>query len=118
MNEQIFKCQCPVFDCNNTRLNTWHHYEHPFNNLYISDRAILRCDGCEMEEEFFNIKFDCGNHDGEDESLRFKYPTNLKKVYAVIGALEDDGILSSDFVDKLAKALKTQYKKSLAMKKE
>jgi hypothetical protein len=111
MNEQIFKCQCPVFDCNNTRLNTWHHYDHPFDNLYISDRAILRCDGCGMQEEFFNCKYDCGYHGDQSESARFRFPTNLKRVLAVIGALEDDGIYSADFVDSLAESLRQQFRK-------
>jgi len=35
----------------------------------------------------------------------------LKKVLAVIGALEDDGIYSSEFVDNLAESLRKQYKK-------
>ena len=117
--EEIFRSQCPVFDCNNTELCTWHHYGCPnFSKVFLSDCGIIRCENCGMNEEFFNIKFDCGYHDGENESLRFKYPTNLKKVYAVIGALEDDGILSFDFVENLTKSLKAQYKKSLAIKKE
>ena len=46
-----------------------------------------------IEEEFFNCKNDCGNHTGEVKSTTFKYPTNLKKVLAVIGTLEDDGFI-------------------------
>ena len=118
-NEEIFISQCPVFDCNNTELCKWHHYGCPnLSKVFLSDCGMVRCEYCGMNEEFFNSKFDCGKHDGENESLRFKYPTNLKKVYAVIGALEDDGILSSDFVDKLAKSLKAQYKKKFNKEKK
>jgi hypothetical protein len=111
-NEQIFKCQCPVFDCNNTKICNWHHYGcPPFSQLFISDLGIIRCTSCGMKEEFFNIKFDCGQHEGETESARFRFPTNLKKVLAVIGALEDDKIYSPDFVDSLANALRLQHRK-------
>ena len=109
MNEQIFKSQCPV--CNNITFNTWHHYDCPFDNLYISDRAILRCERCGMQEEFFNCKYDCGYHGDKSESARFRFPTNLKRVLAVIGALEDDGIYSADFVDSLADSLRLQFRK-------
>ena len=55
--------------------------------------TIIRCENCGIEEEFFNCKYDCGNHTGEAKSTTFKYPTNLKKVLAVIGTLEDDGFI-------------------------
>jgi len=35
----------------------------------------------------------------------------LNKILAVIGALEDDGIYSTDFVDSLAESLRKQYRK-------
>ena len=111
-NEEIFQCQCPVFDCNNTKVITWHHHGCPsYYDLFISDMALIRCENCGMEEEFFNCKYDCGNHYGESKSARFRYPTNLKKVLAIIGALEDDGIYSTDFVDSLVESLRKQYRK-------
>lgn len=111
-NEQIFRSQCPVFNCNNTKICNWHHYNcpRPVSQLFISDFGIIRCT-CGMKEEFFNIKFDCGQHGGETESARFRFPTHLKKVLAVIGALEDDKIYSPDFVDSLANALRLQHRK-------
>ncbi len=118
-NEEIFKCQCPVFNCNNTKICNWHHYGcPPSSQLYVSDLGIIRCTFCGMKEEFFNIKFDCGYHEGETESARFKFPTNLKRVLAVVGALEDDQIYSPDFVDSLANALREQYKKKFNIRKK
>ena len=112
IKEEIFKCQCPIFDCTNTKIINWHHYGCPSMwDLYISDQAILKCENCGNIDEFFNCKFDCGSHSGEANSARFKFPTSLKKVLAVIGALEDDGIYSTDFVDLLVESLRKQYKK-------
>ena len=111
-DEEIFSCQCPVFDCNNTKIVNWHHHGcSSIWELYISDKAILRCENCGDIDEFFNCKFDCGSHGGESDSSRFRSPTSLKKVLALIGALEDDGVYSSDFVDQIADALRKQYKK-------
>lgn len=64
-----------------------------------------------MEEEFFNCKYECGNHYGEQRSAKFRFATSLNKILAVIGALEDDGIYSTDFVDSLAESLRKQYRK-------
>ena len=64
-----------------------------------------------MRAEFFNCLYNCGVHGGEKDSTRFRLPTNLKKVLAVIGALEDDGVYPPDFVDNLADALRKQYHK-------
>ena len=111
-NEEIFKCQCPVVDCFNKDIINWHHCGCPsFYDLFISDKAIIRCENCGMEEEFFNCKYDCGNHNDESKSARFRYPTSSKKVLAIIGALEDDGIYSSDFVDSLAESLIKQFRR-------
>lgn len=110
-DEEIFKCQCPIFDCTNTNIVNWHHSGcSSIWDCYISNKAVLRCENCGDIDEFFNCKFDCGCHDGESSSARFRAPTSLKKVLAVIGALEDDGIYSSDFVDLLAKALTQQFR--------
>ena len=111
-NERIFISQCPIADCNNKKICNWHHYCCPqgFTQLFISDSGIIRCP-CGMNSEFFNTAFDCGLHEGETESLRFKVPKQLKRVLTVIGALEDDGIFSPDFVDKLANALTSQFRR-------
>ena len=111
-NEEIFKCRCPIEDCYNKDIINWHHCGCPsFYDLFISDKGIIRCENCGMEEEFFNCKYDCGNHNDESKSARFRYPTSLKKVLAVIGALEDDGIYSLDFVDLLAESLRKQFRR-------
>lgn len=110
LGEQIFRSKCPVYDCNNEQLCTWHHYGCPtYSKVFLSDSGIIRCENCGMQEEFFSIRFDCGKHYGEHESLRFRKATNLKKVLVVIGALEDDEIYSPDFVEKLAGSLIKQY---------
>ena len=111
-DEEIFESQCPVFDCNNTRVVKWHHYGCPsYYDLYISNKAILRCEKCGDLDEFFNCKFDCGTHGGETESSRFRAPSNLKKVLGIIGALEDDGVYDSSFVDLISESLVKQFRK-------
>ena len=111
-NEEVFKCQCPVYDCGNTDIIDWHHYRCPLtSNLYINDLAIIRCGKCGMTDEFFSCKYDCGNHFDEKKSARFRSPISLKEVYSFIGALEDDGVYSPDFISRLAESLKMQYRK-------
>lgn len=111
-NEEIFQCQCPVFDCNNIEVIKWHHHGCPsFYDLFISNMALIWCEKWGMEEEFFNCKYDFGNHYGEWRSAKFRFATSLKKILAEIGALEDDGIYSTDFVDSLAESLRKQYRK-------
>lgn len=40
--EEIFKCQCPVFDCTNTKVINWHHYGcSAIWGLYISIKQSL-----------------------------------------------------------------------------
>ena len=50
-----------------------------------------------MREEFFNIKFKCGEHDGKKESSNFS--NKFKKVFTAIWDLENDVIYSPYFVD-------------------
>lgn len=109
-NEEVFQCQCPVYNCNNTEPIPWHHCGDPTKyKLYISDEAKIRCESCGMISPFFENKYDCGKHDDIPYSVRFRYPTDLKKVLTIIGILEDDGIYSSDFVYKLSTALEKQF---------
>lgn len=108
-DEVVFRSQCPVFDCDNPDIIKWHHCGCPsFYDLFISNRGIIRCENCGMEEEFFNCKFDCGEHYGESKSTRFKSPTLLKKILAIIGALADEGIYSEAFIEILVEALRRQ----------
>jgi len=112
MSEEIFKSQCPIFDCSNTKIIDWHHKGCPaLWDVYITNKAILKCGKCGEIDEFFNCRFDCGSHFDEAYAVKFKYPTTLKKVLAIIGALEDDGIYSTDFVDLLVESLRKQYRK-------
>lgn len=109
-NEEVFQCQCPTYNCRNPEICTWTHCDE--NDLvYINDNAILRCSKCHLISPFFETKYDCGYHEDEKYTVRFRYPTNLKRVLTIIGILEDDGIYSSDFVDKLSKSLEEQYKR-------
>lgn len=111
-NEEIFKCQCPVYNCTNTDIIRWYHCGDLHNsNLYISDDAIVRCANCENSSPFFENKYDCGEHNDDKYSVRFRYPTNLKRVLTIIGVLEDDGIYSSDFVDRLSQSLVQQFRR-------
>ena len=110
-DEVIFESQCPVFDCDNPEIIHWHHSGcSSIWDLYISNRGILRCENCGEIDEFFNCKFDCGCHDNESNSARFRYPTKLKKILAIIGLLEDNGIYVSDFVQILIEALIKQHR--------
>ena len=109
---ELFQSQCPCVNCYNTNIITWHHYGCPnYSKCYISDQAMIKCDNCSMNSEFFSCKFDCGNHGAESNSTRFRYPNNLKKVFAIVGALCDDGIYSADFTDKLCESLRNQYRR-------
>lgn len=111
-NEEIFQCQCPAYNCNNPEIIPWYHCGDPINSrLYISDEAIIRCDNCHKASPFFENKYDCGEHNDDKYSVRFRYPTNLKRVLTIIGVLEDDGIYNSDFVDRLSKSLVNQFRK-------
>ena len=111
-NERIFRSTCPVFNCDKTKLFIWHHYGCPtFSKTYISDLGIVRCEYCGMRENLINTKFDCGLH-GEKKSnesigtIRFKCPPKtLRGILAIIGGFEDDGIFSTEFIDKLANAV-------------
>ena len=110
--EEIFKSRCPIFDCYNTKIISWHHNGCPdIWDLYISNRGTIRCENCGELDEFFNCKFDCGCHSGESNSAKFRSPTTLKKIFALIATLEDDGIYDIDFVETLAESLKRQYRK-------
>lgn len=54
--EEIFKCQCPVFDCTNTKVINWHHYGcSAIWGLYISDQALLRCENCGEIDDFLIV---------------------------------------------------------------
>ena len=111
ISEELFQSECPCANCCNTKIITWHHYGCPnYSNCYISDQAMIRCDNCGMNSEFFCCKFDCGNHGSDSNSTRFRYASSLKKVLTIIGALEDDGIYSPDFVDRLADSLRRQWR--------
>lgn len=102
-NEEIFQCQCPVYNCKNSEIIPWYHCGDIYkSNLYISDDAIVRCGNCHLSSPFFENKYDCGEHNDSPYSVRFRYPTNLKRVLTIIGILEDDGIYSHDFVSKLS----------------
>lgn len=110
MDEKILKCCCP--SCNNDRSYIWHHYDCPFHKLYISNKAIVRCENCGMQEELFNCKFDCGCHGDKPETVRFKSPSLKKNSgYVVVGCLEDEDIYSSDFIDTLCESIKRQMRK-------
>ena len=111
-NEEIFQCQCPAYNCNNPDIIPWYHCGDPINSrLYISDEAIIRCENCHSASPFFENKYDCGEHNDDKYSVRFRYPTNLRRVFAIIGGLEDDPIYSSDFVDRLCNSLRNQFRK-------
>ena len=113
-NEVIFQCQCPVYNCTNTEIIPWHHYGDIYNsNLYISDDAIIRCEYDDSRSLFFENKYDCGEHNDEKYSVRFGYPSYLKSVITIIGAFEDDGIYSPDFVERLSKSLIQQYRRKM-----
>ena len=110
-NEEIFQCQCPVYNCKNTEIIPWYHCGNMYDsNLYISDEAIVRCK-CGCSSPFFDNKYDCGEHEDNPYSVRFRYPDNLKRVLTIIAVLEDDHIYSSDFVDKLSRSLVEQFNK-------
>ena len=111
-NEEIFQSQCPVYNCSNRDTISWNHCSDPNNpKLYISDEAIIRCGNCHSASPFFENRYDCGEHNDDKYSVRFRYPTNLRKVFAIIGGLEDDPIYSSDFVDRLCESLRNQFRK-------
>ena len=111
-DEEVFESLCPVFDCDNDEIIHWHHSGcSSIWDLYISTKGFLRCENCGDIDEYFNCKFDCGCHDDESNSTRFRYPTKLKKVLALIGALEDKGIYTGDFAFLLAEALRLQFRK-------
>ena len=117
-NEVEFQCQCPVYNCTKTEIIPWAHYCDVYNSkIYINDDAILRCSECDGSSPFFETRYDCGDHEGEKYTVRFRYPTNLKRVLTIIGALEDDGIYSSDFVDRLSKSLIAQFKRKFGFVK-
>ena len=108
-DEMIFISECPSEGCNNRNRITWLHYGCPFNiPLYISTKGIMRCENCGMEEYYANCKFNCGYHEGESYSARFRSPTKLKAVLSVLGDLADEGIISNDFAIILALALREQ----------
>ena len=109
-NEEIFQCQCPAHDCRYTEIIFWHHCGDIYNSgLYLSDTAMVRCGICGFSSPFFENKYDCGKHNDTPYSVRFRYPNNLKWILAIIGALEDDGIYSSDFANRLSRSLVSQY---------
>lgn len=111
-DEVIFISECPIFDCDNENRITWHHYGCPFNSpLYISIKGVVRCEYCGLEELYVNCKFNCGYHEGESYSAKFRSPSKLKKILHSLGALADEGIISSDFAFLIAKALIEQVKK-------
>ena len=110
-DEFIFASGCPSQDCNNKNIIVWHHYGCPFNiPLYISTKGVIRCEYCGMEELFVNCKFNCGYHEGESYSAKFRTPSKLKKILGALSALEDGKIYTVDFIFLLAAALKLQYR--------
>lgn len=112
-DEILFISECPILDCDNKDIITWHHCGCPINiPLYISTKGVVRCDYCNLEDLYVNCKFNCGCHEGETYSAKFHSSTKLKKILYSIGLLADKGIISTDFAFLLGKALIEQVRKS------
>ena len=111
-DEMIFATQCPCQDCYNKKIIIWHHYGCPFNiPLYISTKGVIRCENCGMVELFFNCKYNCGCHEGESFSAKFRSPSShFKKISEILGELEDIKVFTVDFICILHAALRQQFR--------
>ena len=111
-DEMLFISECPIQDCDNNNRITWHHCGSPINTpLFISTKGVVRCEKCGLQDLYVNCKFNCGYHEGESYSAKFHSQSKLKKVLYCIGALADEGIISSDFSFLLARAIIEQFRK-------
>ena len=104
MSEILFKSSCPASGCEDEKTYYWYHASCPsWTEEYITDEAMIRCNYCGKKWEFFNSTFECTASNNEYKK------SNLKRIYAVLGALEDKNDISEDFYFKIKKALKAQW---------
>ena len=103
MSEIIFKSACPAVGCPDETTYKWYHSGCPSDSdEYLSDQAKIRCSYCGKKWDFFNSLFECEYRNNRMEKA------GLKKVLFCLAALEDAQALSSDFYQKIKRAMKSQ----------
>ena len=103
MSEIIFKSACPAAGCKDETTYRWYHSGCPsYSDEYLSDQAIIRCTYCGKAWDFFSSKFECSERNNRMERA------GLKKVLFCLAALEDAQLLSSEFYQKIKRAMKEQ----------